>query len=90
MATVPRDADGNFLPPRYRFTSVRAEELRVGDRISWAIDGRGVVAEVLNLIRFPRRGQIAVVIRGDDGVPRYCLMPFNRTVNTVEVLRGRE
>ena len=85
--SLPRAADGQFLPPQYRLDSVRAGDLKAGDVVSWNRYGRADVCRVRMASLLPN-GRMALVIED----PRYAtgqlsVVHFDTTVNKVEVLR---
>ena len=82
--TAPRDANGDFLPPQYRFTSVRAGDLKPGDTVSWPRDGRSVVCEV-RLANLMTNGRMAVMVTHPDfRIGEVSVLDFDTTVNRVE------
>ena len=88
MTAVPRDANGNFLPPQYRLTSVRAGELKGGDVVSWNLDGRAVVLSVLWVVAPLSDGRVGLALTrpGETAIAWQGRPAFDQTVNRVEVL----
>ena len=84
---VPRTAAGDFLPPQFRLDSVPAREIKVGDRVSWNVNGRAEVCEVFNAVA-GHDGVVLVTIRCSDGIEEGLTLRPDTTVNKVEVLRG--
>ena len=79
--TAPRDAAGDFRPPRYRLRSVPAADVVAGDAVSWNRRGRAEVCRVVEVERWPLA--VCLLLETGDGLEA-AHAQNGATVNVVE------
>jgi hypothetical protein len=84
IKAVPRGPDGDFLPPQYRLTSVRAGDLKPGDVVSWNHNGQAHVCAVRRA-ELLTTGEMAVLLTHPD-FDHLAVVGYDTTVNRAEVL----